>query len=51
MSKLPEKITYCTDYKGNGDCKNNGSTTIDKSECAKYDTSKQMCVELKQTDP
>ncbi len=51
MSKLPEKITYCTDYKGNGYCKNNGSITIDKSECAKYDTSKKMCVELKPADP
>ncbi len=52
MSTLQgDEITYCSEFKGNGECKNNKKSTIDKSECAKYDTSKNMCVELKPTDP
>lgn len=44
-----DEINYCKLNNG-GQCKGK-PTTIDKSECAKYDTSKKMCVELKSTDP
>ena len=50
MSTLQgDEINYCKLNNG-GQCKGQ-PTTIDKSECAKYDTSKNMCVELKPTDP
>lgn len=46
MKDLPETITYCDEFTGSGSCKNKHSSSINKSKCAKYDTSKNLCIEI-----
>lgn len=45
MKDLPDTITYCDSFNGNGSCKNKHSSSINKSQCTKYDTSKNLCIE------